>query len=116
MPVASVARTARCDQRMPATNSTAAIAAVYTSAVPMSGWTNTSRIGSRPSPIAASGVRADWIECRRSARNPASTSTNSTFPNSDGWNLKKPTSIQRFEPRVAAPAASTSTMIPSVPK
>ena len=63
-----------------------------------------------------SGVSGDWIEWRRSATKPASARTNSTLPNSDGWNVKKPTSIQRFEPRVAAPATSTSTMIPSVPK
>ncbi len=56
------------------------------------------------------------IERERSARKPASTSTKSTFPNSEGWKVKKPTSIQRFEPRVAAPAASTKPITASVPK
>ena len=50
----------------------------------------------------------------RSARNAARKSVNSTFPNSDGWKRKKPTSIQRREPRVAAPATSTSSISPSV--
>ncbi len=38
-----------------------------------------------------------------SARKPASASTNSSFPNSDGWKVKKPTLIQRVEPRAARP-------------
>ena len=60
-------------------------------------------------------VAATVIDRARSARKPATTSTNSTFPNSDGWKVKKPTSIHRCEPRVAAPAASTNTISPSVP-
>ena len=66
--------------------------------------------------MAARAVLAEVIVLDRSARKPAITSTNSTLPNSDGWNVKKPTLIQRFEPRVAAPAASTNTITPSVPK
>ena len=48
-----------------------------------------------------SRLRAVGEERRRA------TSANSTLPNSDGWKRKKPRSIQRREPRVAAPATST---------
>ena len=43
------------------------------------------------------------------------TSASSTFPNSDGWKVKKPMSIQRFEPRVAAPKTSTNAITPQSP-
>ena len=82
----------------------------------MSGCRKTSAIGTSAYPIADSGPAGELIERPRSARKPAITRTNSTLPNSDGWNLKNPTSIHRFEPRVAAPAASTNTITASVPK
>ena len=80
----------------------------------MSGWMKTSEIGIAATAIAPSGVRSSSIRLTRLARNAARNSVNSTFPNSDGWNWKKPTSIQRREPRVAAPAASTSSISPIV--
>ena len=44
----------------------------------------------------------------RSTRIPAIASTNSTSPNSDGWNWKKPMLIQRVAPLLAAPSTSTN--------
>ena len=41
--------------------------------------------------------------------------TNSSFPNSDGWKVKKPTLIQRVEPRAALPTTKTTAMRPTVP-
>ena len=46
---------------------------------------------------------------------PASTTIRMIFPNSDGWRLNGPTSIQRCEPRVASPAAKTTASAPSRP-
>ena len=80
----------------------------------MSGCTNTSRIGSSPSAIAVSGTRVLVIVFERSARKPASARTNTTFPNSEGWKVKKPTLIHRFEPCDTEPRASTSSITPSV--
>ncbi len=98
----TIASSARWAHRTPATNRTAANAAMYTSAVPRSGCRNTSSIGAIPSPIALSTVRRR-PSCRwRSARNPAIASTNRSFPNSDGWNWIGPRSIHRFEPRTAS--------------
>jgi len=39
---------------------------------------------------------------------------NSTLPNSDGWTVNPPALIQRLEPWLAAPAASTSSITPIV--
>ena len=39
----------------------------------------------------------------RSAMKPASARTKSSFPNSEGWKVKKPTLIQRVDPRAARP-------------
>ena len=64
----------------------------------------------------ASGASGLASERERSTTNPASASTKTTLPNSDGWNVKKPTLIQRCEPRVAAPATSTKIITASVPK
>ena len=82
----------------------------------MSGWTKTSKIGPAASAIAASGTRNSFRRFARSARKAARKSVSSTFPNSDGWKLKKPMSIQRREPRVAAPATSTSAITPIRPR
>ena len=46
---------------------------------------------------------------------PASTTIRMIFPNSDGWRLNGPMSIQRCEPRVASPAAKTTASAPSRP-
>ena len=82
----------------------------------MSGWTNTSRIGSSPSAIAASGTRMLVIVFERSARKPASARTNTTFPNSDGWKREE----ADVDPALRAVrhrrrATSTSSITPSVP-
>jgi len=70
----------------------------------------TSSIGAMPSAIALSTVRKR-PSCRcRSARKPAIARTNSSFPNSDGWNWSGPMSIQRFEPRTASANAYTITI------
>ena len=84
-------------------------------AVPKSGWTKTRKIGPAAKPIAVSTVLLSPIRFARSASMPARKSTRSSFPNSEGWNLKKPRSSQRFEPRVTAPASRTITISPSVP-
>ena len=47
----------------------------------------------------------------RSIANPASAATSSTLPSSDGWNVKKGSSIHRLEPRVAWPKSSTRMMV-----
>ena len=62
-----------------------------------------------PSPIAARIVRelADRAAAaRRGSRRCART--NSTLPNSEGWNWNGPMSIQRFEPRIASANAKTN--------
>ena len=61
------------------------------------------------------GRRGSLIRRARSARKPASASTKSSLPNSDGWNWKKPMSIQRFEPRVASASGKTSSISRAVP-
>ena len=80
----------------------------------MSGWMKTSMIGTARARSRPSGVRSSSIRFERSARNAARKSASSTFPNSEGWKRKKPTSIQRREPRVAAPATSTNSISPIV--
>ena len=47
----------------------------------------------------------------RSIANPASANISSTLPSSDGWNVKKGSSIHRLEPRVACPRRSTRMML-----
>jgi hypothetical protein len=42
---------------------------------------------------------------------PASASISSNLANSDGWNVKKGSSIHRFDPRVALPRTNTSAML-----
>ena len=49
----------------------------------------------------AAAARALGEEARRARARTAS------FPNSDGWNVKKPTLIQRVEPRAARPTTKT---------
>jgi hypothetical protein len=51
----------------------------------------------------------------RSERKPAIASTQRSFPNSDGWKVKKPTLIQRVEPRAALPSTKTTAISPTVP-
>ena len=60
------------------------------------------RSGTTARAITVRTVRSWPRDARRSTRKPASASTNSAFPNSDGWNWNGPTSIQRFEPRIAS--------------
>ena len=55
------------------------------------------------------------IRFGRSARNPASATTSSTLPNSDGWKRKNPRSSHRFEPRVTGPATKTMAITNAVP-
>ncbi len=47
----------------------------------------------------------------RSITNAANASISSSLPSSDGWKVKKGSSIHRREPRVAVPISSTSTML-----
>ena len=47
-------------------------------------------------------VRHSASRCRRSAMNPASTMTRAILPSSEGWKLKKPIWIQRFDPRTSS--------------
>ena len=83
----------------------------------MSGWTKTSKIGPAASAIAASGTRNSFRRFGRGRRRKAARkSASSTLPNSEGWKVKKPMSIQRREPRVAAPATSTSAITPVRPR
>ncbi len=60
----------------------------------------TSTAGTAVSPTAPNVVRHSAIWRDRSERNPAITRIISTLPSSDGWNWKKPMSIQRRVPRV----------------
>jgi hypothetical protein len=50
----------------------------------------------------------------RSTMKPASASTSSSLPSSDDWKLKKPMSIERFDPRAVAPIPYTSTIAPII--
>ena len=72
-------------------------------------------MGARPSPTAAITVVSSPTRRPRSTMNPASASTKKSFPNSDGWNWNGPTSIQRFEPRIASAYTNTKTISPIVP-
>ena len=51
----------------------------------------------------------------RSTMNAAKAMISSTLPNSDGWKVKKGSSIQRRDPRVAPPTTSTSRISESMP-
>ena len=55
------------------------------------------------------------IRCPRSATKPASTMISATLPSSDGWKLKKPIWIQRFEPRTSAATTKTTSRRTSEP-
>ena len=66
------------------------------------------------SPIVCRTTCGSWILRARSARKPASASTKSSLPNSDGWSWKPPSSIQRFEPRVVSPSGKTRSIRSSV--
>ncbi len=60
-------------------------------------------------------VRTSVPPRARSVMNPAIARTKSSFPNSDGWNVKKPTLIHRVEPRAARPTTRTIAISPTVP-
>ncbi len=51
----------------------------------------------------------------RSETKPASASTNASFPNSDGWKVKKPSEIHRVDPRAACPTTRTKAISSTVP-
>ena len=72
----------------------------------------TSIVGSSPSNITRAVV---WrpISRMRSTRKPASATTSSTLPSSEGCRLKPGSGIHDFAPRVAAARAST-TMIETI--
>jgi hypothetical protein len=46
---------------------------------------------------------------------PASERTMASLPNSDGWKVKKPSEIQRVEPRAACPTTYTNAISSDVP-
>ncbi len=71
-------------------------------------------MGTAPRPIAVATVRTSRMRRPRSTRKPAIASTNATFPNSDGWNWNGPSSIQRFEPRIASANRKTKSIKPIV--
>jgi hypothetical protein len=48
----------------------------------------------------------------RLTRKPARATTSSTFPNSDGWKVKKGSSIHALAPRVAVATARTRSSSP----
>ena len=68
-----------------------------------------------PMPSVRSVERTSVAPRARSVMKPAIASTKRSFPNSDGWNVKKPTLIQRVEPRAARPTTSTNAISPTVP-
>ncbi len=64
--------------------------------------------------MAVHTVRSSPSRSCRSTRNPAIASTKKSFPNSEGWNWNGPTSIHRFDPRIASANAKTNTIRPIV--
>ncbi len=85
----------------------------YTSAEPRSFSAITSIVGISPSRTIRAVVWRPMSRIRLT-RNPASATTSSTLPNSDGWKApKNGMSIHAFAPRVAVATASTTSSIAS---
>ena len=72
----------------------------------------TSTAGTSASSIIARRGVAVLQAPERSTTNADSARTSSTLPSSEGWKRKNGKSIQRLDPRVAAPSASTSRIEP----
>ena len=82
--------------------------------VPRSGWAITNNVGTSASSMIRDVVWRSLMYRSRSSTNADSASTSSTLPSSEGWKRKNGSSIQRREPRVAPPSASTVTIRPII--
>ena len=69
--------------------------------VPRSGWGITISAGSSASSMTLAVVRHSYSRRERSTVNAASDRISSSLPNSDGWNWKNGSGIQRCAPRTA---------------
>ena len=81
-----------------------------TSPVPRSGCRKTSAAGTSPS---SSRRAVRWPPSRASrgrSRSRRARAISSSFPSSEGWKVKKGSSIQRRDPRAAVPSTSTRTI------
>ena len=75
---------------------------------------NTISAGTKPSSRSRAVCWRSLTRRPRSIANPARAAISSTLPSSDGWNVKKGSSIHRLEPRVAWPRSSTRMMLPII--
>jgi hypothetical protein len=82
--------------------------APYTIPEPRSGWMTTSPAGMSASRIARAVVPGSPSRRERAVRKPASTMHRSILPSSDGWNAKKGTFSDRWDPFATCPNASTA--------
>ena len=87
-----------CFQDVPAKNRTANPMATYTSAVPRSGCGITIIAGISASSMIRAVVRRSCSRRERSTANAASDTISRILPNSEGWNWKNGSGIQRARP------------------
>ena len=86
----------------------------YTSPEPRSGCATTMIAGISASSITRLVVSRSCRRLIRSITNADRARIRSTFPSSEGWKRKNGSSIQRREPRAAAPSRNTSPIDASI--